>query len=286
MKLTTRMTGSRAVLRICFTLGAALLCACPIFSQPSNLSPDWMAKPIALTVQRQSLSDITAILSAQLGLSIVADGEPLTRQADVELNGTAKEALDRVADIFDYTWMPLKSGVILMRKRFKNPDDYPQMNLEEMRQMAREIVAVLQALPFDPNPAHENAIITELFRSFTPAQVLLLRSGRVLRGSELSVQQLNLLQQAVLSSYFSEPCSAWTLLLAQLDSMPQSFLQMREWPTFYQKRMGLPVEPVKGIPNHWQFTFVGKDQNGGELITCLPWQAPQPRLTPKFQGGQ
>ncbi|HZP83905.1 MAG TPA: hypothetical protein VFB21_19855 [Chthonomonadaceae bacterium] len=241
---------------------------------------------IVLSTHGSSLSEITAEIAKQSGYSILIDNSPLLTKANIDFQGTLEETLDKVADTFDYLWTAAKGNVILMRKRFKHPEEYPQLNWSEMRQMAQDVVSVLHAIPFDPNPAHKNDLVNELFRSLTQAQVQVLRSGKIIHGKELLPQQERILQQAVLSGYLSDTYIAWNLLLSQLDTIPVSYLQMREWPTFYQKRSGQPVQPIQDIPNHWQFSFVGKDRNGEELITCLPWEAPQPRIEPTFHGGQ
>ena len=118
---------------------------------PVAATTDITAKHLKFTAEQKSMSDMIASLSEQLGCSIVADDTPMKKQADVDIEGTGKEVLDRVAETFDYAWTLNRQGIITMHKAFKDPGDAPQTNLPEMRKMAQQAIAALNAFPVDPD---------------------------------------------------------------------------------------------------------------------------------------
>jgi hypothetical protein len=210
-----------------------LLFAVPplLLSLSAHTSPrvaDWTQKRITFKGGLIRFEEVIGRLSEQMGQGIAVDGEPLLDEAEITFEGTAREALDYVADRFDYTWAVNRHGVILLHKHFRNWADYPRLNSAEMRQMARDVLRVLYALPYERTGQGYTLYLNELYRSFTPQQKAVLRAGKSLSFRELTLQQGELLYQSLLSGYFGEMCQDWNMLLRLLDMLPSSYLVLRQ----------------------------------------------------------
>ncbi len=183
---------------------------------------------IKLDIKERSLADVVNVLAERLHCGIMVDDEPLLTKADLKFDGTGKDALDKVMDAFDYTWEVSKSGGVLMRKRFRNPVEHPQMNYAELRQMARDAVTILDTLHFNPQTYQETwpYILRELYESFTLEQrVIMTDETKSLTMPQLAPEQRALVEKAIYCSMFQEQIRAWNAFAAQLDALPQSWMQ-------------------------------------------------------------
>src|SRR5207253_2972396 len=143
---------------------------------------------VALTLHEQSVSDAMTKFGRSTGRPILADIDPRRKRLSVDLQGLASEVLDRVADLYDYTWTETGSGTILLVRRFRDPSARPQMNPLELRKAAEDIVGAMRAMPV------EGRQIAECFglvaQSLTPIQRdLLFRNGEVAVGALTQSQQ-------------------------------------------------------------------------------------------------
>ncbi len=225
-------------------------------AQTPPLPAEFEARQISLSYRKQSLSAVVADLSQRIGKSILVDDEPLNSGADIEFKGSLKMALDRIGDAFDYSWRLSKRGSILMNKRFRtNPDELPQMNLPELRQMAADMLLVLGALPYDLSPVPVEDHIARILNSLTPEQGAAIRGGAVFYGKDLSVEQRQVLAQYRCNGTFEPVYSIWSALSNALNDLPHAYLQLREYPTFYRKRDGLPPARA-GTPTQLGFFYV------------------------------
>jgi hypothetical protein len=220
--------------------------------------PAFLKQPFQARLQNMPLEQILEMIRKTGGINIVVDGEPVRTKADFDLSGTLQDALDRVADTFDYNWTVTKSGVVLMTKRFKDPEEHPQANLPEMRQMAKDILDALSLATHDTDDQAWSKQLETLAHSFTPAQFQALHAGQRLHGSDLAPDQLSLLRQATWST-FTYPRQVWEELSAKLDAMPDSYIEAK-------KRSG--PEAADGQPQYDCF-HVERGRFGRWLITNL-----------------
>jgi len=225
MHVNTRCPIGHAATFICLcVLG---LVAFPCFAQQPDPLPAVFQKKIQVTLQGATMDATLAALAKDNHINIVADGEPLLQKADINLDGTLREALDKVADLFDYNWTVSRAGVVLMTKRFKNPKERPQFNLPEMLGLTHDMITALTAIDYDRDPSHWQIRVKQMASTFTTEQLRALESGKTLRGSDLLPTQQGLLQNAVVSKAFAGALHLWEDLLPNLEAMPKSRLQAR-----------------------------------------------------------
>lgn len=191
---------------------------------PARRQPSWLDTPISVEKKVRSFDATLKELSGILGRTILADGEPITQKLEEGYAGTAKEVLDRVADRFDFTWKVNSRGVILMNKRFNNPDEAPQMHLAEVQRMAKDAFNVFGLLGFDPDVAHTTQLRQQLYSSLIPEQRAALANGAHLTLQDLSQQQTGFVEQAIMNNALAVFYSVWRYLNALLSNAPAGAL--------------------------------------------------------------
>ena len=217
----------------------------PLLARSQHLTNELLAGKVTLNVKAQSLADIVDTLATKLHCSILVDDDPLLGSADVQCDGTGKDALDKVTDVFDYTWETSPSGGVLMRKRFRNPIEHPQMNYAELKQMAHDAVAILGILHFNPQYYQETwpFILRELYESFTPEQrVIFTDETKSLTMPQLAPAQRSLVEKAIYCAAFQNQIRAWNTFANQLDALPNGWMQ-RELLFADVKNSGAPTNP-------------------------------------------
>jgi hypothetical protein len=214
-----------------FFLFQTMLCLLPFAGKAAasqkaeHKDAAWMTTVIKLQGKAVTFAGGIRTLSDQTGLPMMADGEPDLKSCDFDLATAAKEALDKFCDKFDYYWTESKQGTILLRKRFRNPDELPQMHIAEMRQMTRDIVRVLTVLRYDRNPDHVTDIMRQLYANLTADQLNALRARRRVFYRDLSAQQHALIEQAILTHSLAINLDNWVTLNDQFLSIPNVSLR-------------------------------------------------------------
>lgn len=184
----------------------------------------FLNKTVALSEHSKSLSSILDVLGHSIPFNVVVDGEPVRKAADISSAGSLRDALDQLCDLFDYDWTVTKSGIILLSKRFKAENERPQLNLPEMRQTFRDILAAIK--PFDVKE-DSTPTLRKLISTFTEEQSSFLNNKGKLSGGDLRADQYDLLVSAILYSHFTHFVSVIEQLLPHLDGMTSSYLQPR-----------------------------------------------------------
>jgi hypothetical protein len=208
---------------------------------------------------------------AKQGVNVVTDGVPITLAASLSFKGTIKEALDKIGDAFDFDWTLTKNNIILMTKRFKNSDEFPQVHLVEIRQLTKEILAALKIVSYDPTPAGFGDQLRTLLSSFTSQQLQMLRSGQYLRSRDLTLPQRQLLEQAILNNTFALSYSRWEELDVRLKNLSTSYFQIKR-DVQVITRSGYQKKPLL-------FFYVSKDKAGKPLEMVLQHQKTTPIKT-------
>lgn len=266
-----------------------LLCVSSIFylfpsiahsqQNASSPPPDLTKRPVKLSLKAQRFADAIATLSTNLALNILADDEPLAQQVTLNIDGSAKDALDQVSDAFDYTWKQKPGGTIVMYKRFHNASEHPQYSLPELRRMAHEVVnifkAVPNAIPVDPNDDFTTRTNT-FFGLLAPPQVEMLRAGRMLRGSDLNAGQAEALQTAILRNMFVDQVTPWQELMIELDGLDRSSFYVRTSHPFASR--GMSAEAVLKTPTILQLIFAVKREDGTKFAQGLAGMQSAPSI--------
>jgi hypothetical protein len=179
---------------------------------------------VAAKYHQQSLQQIVTALDRQSGLNILIDGEPLAPMADVEVDGTLEEALNKIADVFDYNWKVGKGGIVLFNKRFRNRDDAPQASVVELMHLVNNMNAIFGLVHVDPEPGLWLTHLNQLGESLTETQRASLLTGKRMPAKDLRPEQLLHLRTAVLNNTFGDAMLSWADLAAHLRTFGASYL--------------------------------------------------------------
>jgi hypothetical protein len=204
-------------------------------SNPGSSKETVLLIPVEADYRMLSLPQITGRIAQRYHVSILIEGKPEPEPLSLQVKGTLKEALDTIANAFDYRWTLCKSGVILFNKRFQNIQAHPQILLSEQRQMVHDILKSLEIAP--TSELSWDAQIKSLTSTFTPMQWDALRTQGHLFGASLSNAQLTLLARANYDNTFGEQVRAWTRLRRWLDSLDGLSIQYDP----FNSKAGSPV---------------------------------------------
>ena len=173
-----------------------------------------------------TFADALKSIADQLKFNVVADDLPLRPHAPVNARGSAKLVLDSVAGQFDCKWILTERGGILFSKRFSDDNELPQVLLEEIREMADGISALLFGLGIHPNSSEWAVELRRLFGSFTRNQLTKLEEVEALSASELSGPQRVSVHRVIAQRGFSSFFGIWELLQSQMESLETSFIEL------------------------------------------------------------
>jgi hypothetical protein len=187
-----------------------------------------LEREVVLDHKHSSLADILKEMAEKYGVRAAVEGTPLRERADITFQGTLREALDRLSDLFDYQWRVSRSGVILMNKRFTDPNDIPQMLLQEYRQVAKDQLAVLPDTAPDPDHERWGELLLSLARTLTASQLQALNQGARLSPGDLTPQQRRLFDQAIYARIYGPPRGIWERILLFCDRYDQAYFQRVE----------------------------------------------------------
>jgi hypothetical protein len=168
------------------------------------------------------------VIPASSPLSYVVEDLPIKATADLAYHGPLIDALDRIADLFDYTWRVRKGACIVFEKRFANLDEHPQLILPELLRIARDMNTTLKGIPYQSGVANDGFNIRAFYLLLTPQQVSRLERKESLGAKDLSVTQRNLMVTALYSSQYQSTVTGWQDLEAQLAAMPKSALTLTQ----------------------------------------------------------
>jgi hypothetical protein len=169
------------------------------------------------------------VIPANSPLNYVVEDLPIKTTADLTYRGPLKDALDHVADEFDYTWRVRKGTFVVFEKRFVDPDEHPQLILPELLKIARDVNTTLKGIPYQSGIANDFFNIRTLYLSLTPPQVSRLERKESLGVNDLSVAQTDLMITALYSSQYQSAIYAWQDLESQLAAMPKSVLVLAQY---------------------------------------------------------
>ena len=165
------------------------LSAAPVRAQ--NTPAQAAANPVVRLVPAgvQTLADALRSISQQTGAAFVCEGKPFrVRNLPAPLlpviakwpqNGLPlNDAVSQIADAYDYE-AEQNGNVFLLRKRYTNPRDLPDLPAEELRLSLRDAVRASSDL-FVPDISEgkkQAAFVQKFYQTLTPAQIRRLTGG-------------------------------------------------------------------------------------------------------------
>ena len=182
---------------------------------------------IKIDVKAASLDTMITLLGQKLHAGVVVDDRPHHVFSDFSMETTPRKALDRIADAFDYSWKLSRSGMVMFYKRFKDPTEFPQMDLAEWQQMAKDAIAAMDADAHDFTPDGRKTTLESFVRGLSGQNVQMLRSGKPVNVSDLAERQLVPLREYLYQRAFDEVAGGWISLRERLSRLLGSALQMR-----------------------------------------------------------
>jgi hypothetical protein len=269
---------------------AATALSKPLFA----LSTDVKTRAVALSLSHAPMSDVIVSLAKQGRCNIIVNDEPRDNQADIEFKGTFEDALNKVADAYDYTWTVNKQSVILMTKRFSRQNEYPPLNAGELHQTAEDSLAAISTFKFSMqvDPA---MLIRSVYASLTPEQQTALKNHQKILGRQLSDAQRLHMQDAILHNLLAIPSNEWDMFCWLTDAMakatPTSSLRVtrREF-HFTAQEQGKEPAKLPATVSTWFLEYVMVNKRGKEepvmvAATQNPPAAYKPEVGTKAENG-
>lgn len=229
-----------------------------------SLPAEFTTRTVSLSLKQAKMAEVIAQVARQSERGILVNDEPRDNKADVEFKGTLKDALDKVAEAYDYAWTLNKHHVVLMTKRFKRYEEYPQLIPLEVQQTAEDSRTIVDA--FDMASLADGVpVIRAVYYALTPEQTAQLRSGAKLTGRQLTEAQRKLLQGAVLQNLLHHPHMQWKAAAEAAEQFasatPASYLRMKR---FDMQSAMQGTEIIQKPSSFWSLQYVIVDKRGQE----------------------
>lgn len=212
------------------TLAAAMALVEPAaLAQSPSVAAAPLDTPIGVQFKQFSMAAMLHDLSQRYHISVLADSEPLLKAADLDSKGTLRDALERVAETFDYAVRPGQGGIVLFTKRFQNPDERPQMSAAELRQTAADMLAILPSIFCGPvDPPRWVTLMRQLALRLPAEQMAAMKDGRRLTLRDLSQQEQTTVGEIIAQRAFGVARSSWQTLQWQLDRFADSVIRLKK----------------------------------------------------------
>jgi hypothetical protein len=174
-----------------------------------------------------SLEDVLTAIHRQCKLDLLADDTPRVDRQAVHLHGSLEAALNKVCDLYDYTFAASAARLpaVLLRKRFRDPVDIPQLHEKAVRQMAEDVCACLSSPLYQPGEEGEPiGLLWILFHTLNEDQMARLMAGGHLQFGALHPSQALLVKQTIYSVAFQSMTQAWIALRNRMRELDRSYL--------------------------------------------------------------
>ena len=186
-------------------------------------------KKLAISHAQISFENLLSEVTDQAGINIFVEDTPRFDVLPVQYSGSLNKGLDYIAEKFDYEWSISKNGSILLTKKFKRKDEFPQMNLAESKQLSLEMQTVLSIMPFRRDSIDDFAHRMRVFyRSLNQNQVDSLAKGNRLQWDDLDDTQKIYLDKSLKSIYFYDIWRSWGIYDRSLRLLPKSELILNQ----------------------------------------------------------
>lgn len=206
----------------------------PGIQQGKRLPPRFEKTEVRIDSADAGFEALLETLHRTYRVDLLADDRPLTNKHDVHVHGTLKEALDQIADLYDYTWtLAARDGeTVLFRKRFRSPEERPQLHESALIQMAKDVCSCLSMPLYVPGQEGEHRMLLwVLYHSFDEAQTQRLFAGKTLALDTLRPGQSLLLRQTIYNWSMKGMTDGWLHLRSRLINLKQAALTVEFSPS-------------------------------------------------------
>ena len=211
----------------------------------------WRQNIVHIRCKDSTFEQALEQVAAQANISIVTDGIPLSKSFTLEAELPAEKALSQIADAFDCSWNVSKSGIVLLRKRFTNEHERPQVVPAEMRASLRDLLSFIQGV-YAPKPGKSLSDSFRKLQANLPPDALKLFNSNA--GLPVRMLTPDLQQQAIqiiLQNQLDTAETSLQRLDRQLASLPESVLTTEDRPSFGGKTFNyitLNFNSASGLP--------------------------------------
>jgi hypothetical protein len=199
---------------------------------PAAAPAKWEKKRLQLAAEYASMEAALEAFARKTGVSIIAEGVPPPKAYQPHGGKTARDAITELTDAYDYSWETSRVGVILLRKRFKDENSWPDLSLPELRACTSDIVNVLrQFLPLrDAPPVIQRAKLLEDAVKGVPPHLSeqLSKDGVPVRALPPGIQLQ--VVDAIFNHAFGGIAWQWKKLDLQLQHLSSASIQMPAQP--------------------------------------------------------
>ncbi len=210
--------------------------------------PKWIENAtVDLEFKDAAMATLLDKIHEETGITILMEGAPARIAASLSFHGALKSALDQIAETFDYLWAPSKrlSRSLLLKKRFRSPEEHPQWHEKEMLHVAQEVCRALQSpLSISESYGNPRELLQLLYHKLSPQQLTFLYQGGELSFHDLDDAQTLLLNQDIYSVALGGTTDAWQHLQHRLAHLKDAKLVLRPSDTY--KALTLVFPPDAG----------------------------------------
>lgn len=208
------------------TLALVALAFSPRVQAQQSLPPTPLRDP-PVTITRQQTAvfqDALRALAAQAHIAIVAEGTPLRSklpEQDVprlQEHWPLSAVVERVAASYDYETQR-QGNLFILKKRFSDPNDLPDVTTGECLQALDDVVGVLSPFDYGPpqmGPGRKYPLLIGLASSLTSDQLQAMQTERGLPVVSLDERQVETVRHFALTSYVTYPAEDVRNALAYL----------------------------------------------------------------------
>lgn len=188
-------------------LGLVLLQLATAPATAQNLTTKQLltTKQVKISIKNGDVMEALRSLQKQTGLNFLLDNAPDTIKANLEFEGSADKALEKIITLYDYQYTIGKTGAILMHRAFLTSRSLPQLNRPELIATLTDILTIIKSVPHDSKVTPRNYGFRAGFRkvalSLSTEQVQFLRTGQQLPIASLSQEQRAMLTQGLLDEH-------------------------------------------------------------------------------------
>lgn len=178
---------------------------------------------VATNLKEVTFQEAIKELSRQCKIGFIADDIPSSDRFTIKYVGTIKSLLDKFADFYDYSWKVGGEGEIQMMKQFSALHDYPQANMPELMQTAKEMQDVFSSIGSYPGAQNRlHPVAKTLYASFTQEQLAYLKAGNGIKATDFSQEQFAMVRRLAVGFIASEDQEGIDVFEYRLDHFSQS----------------------------------------------------------------
>jgi hypothetical protein len=196
-----------------------------------SITPLWLENAtVDLAFKDADMETLLESIHEQTGITILKADAPVRKTFTIKFRGSLKEALNQIADNYDYNWtLSQKSNkTFLFRKRFQSPTEYPEWIEKEMLHVAEQICRALQSPDAVSEPyGNDMDLLHLLYHSLSPQQLQVIYQGGKLTVQDLDPGQMLLLNQEIYSVVIGGVGKTWQKMQARLAHLKDAKLVLR-----------------------------------------------------------